>query len=183
MLKSILLSLLFCAGLSAETPTFGDIPWGSSFATAKSALLGKGYSLDPSKGENAFIGTLAGVKTQVFIYEVPGRRVSKVVVHMLTKDEYAISTYKNVREILIKRLGDPSVVKVDFTPPSVAGDGNELQAIKLEKATVLSIWPYNDEKCGVMVEITPKLTVQVTYDTNAWAEHIKRVWASEASVL
>lgn len=183
-LKHIILSLFMITGLFADTPTFSDIPWGSSFASAKSILASKGYVSDPKQGENAFIGMLVGIKTQVFVYEAPGKRVSKVIVHLLTSDDAAISTYKNIKGILTKRLGEPEIVKADFKPPFAIGDGNEPLAIKSEKATVLTIWPYNEDKsCGVMVEITPKLTVQVTYEANVWAEHIRKMRSIEAQVL
>jgi len=173
---------LVSVGLFATTP-FANIPWGISPGAVKIKLAEKGFVPDVSTGTNAYIGTFMGVKTQVLTF-YRGGGVQKIVLNMLTDDNAAITTYRDIRNVFIKKLGDPdtSVVKYDY--PYSKEDGQDLQAIRAGKLTVFTMWPDSAaNNSGIVVSIEKKLTVEITYETQVWAAAIAKERESQADLL
>lgn len=180
MLRLILLAfLLFISSVSrAESPTFADIQWGASKDDVRKQLTVKGFSpgaLDKD-GDFTFEGSLVGYKAQGLAL-FADNRIAKIIVRIITPDNKTIDTYRSMKDVLLKKYGAPTNDFEFFNKPYYDGDGYETQAIRVGKATFACFWS------GVHVEIHESLTVQVIYESDAWAAEADKRRARAASVF
>ena len=170
-----LLFVFFClTSISAfargDAPIFADLKWGASTASVRSQLAAKGFDTEiDSDGDVKFKGKLIGYSAVGWAVIV-SNRLLKVQVNILTPDSKAKQAYSEMKEVLNGKYGSPTSKYEFFTKPYYEGDGYEEQALRLGKATFALFW--GD---ALSMEITEKLTVQLTYESPEWsAESVRR---------
>lgn len=163
----------------ADQPIFADMQWGVNSKEVTNQLTAKGFSVSPQDkdGDISFKGTLVGEPfSGLAIFA--GGKFAKVFVRLATPDNKAISKYQEMKDILSNKYGEPDHVFANFTNPYYAGDGYEEQAISLGKAQLASLW-----KSGLALEISDKLTVDLSYESSAWGIEADKRKIKAASVF
>jgi hypothetical protein len=105
-------------------------------------------------------------------------KIAKILVRIITPDNKAIETYRSMKDVLSKKYGTPDDEYEFFKSPYYDGDGYETQAIRKGKATFLCFWGG-----ALSLEIHETLTVQLNYESNAWADESRKRKARATSVF
>lgn len=175
-----ILFLLFTSiTANAQQAIFADLKWGSTRTEVTKQLPSKGFpSIKTDEdGDLQFEGMLLGQKTIGFaIFTKQG--LQKVQLTMLTPDHKVISIYRDLKKTLINKYGTPSNTYEYFKKPYYEGDGYEEQALRLGKARFSAFWNKD-----MYIEITEKLNIRITYESENWDDESKKRKAQEASVL
>lgn len=156
----------------AEAPmNFADIPWGSSQQEVTKKFKSLGFKAGPPDKDNDIRydgGTLIGTKAIAFAF-FSDAKLAKITIALLPQNHKSISTYEEMKEILIKKYGPPDVNFEEFQSPYYKGDGYEEQAIRLGKGTFFSSW-----KSRVAVTINENLAVAIMYESPSWPQESDR---------
>ncbi len=100
---------------------------------------------------------------------IPQYGVGKIVVTILTPDQHARETYKDMKQTLTTKYGPPQQAFEFFSDPYYEGDGYEDQAIKLGKGHFGAFWDN-----GLQLNVTEKLNLNVAYESPTWADEAGR---------
>ena len=131
-------------------------------------------------GDLWFEGSAFGEDSQVLIF-MTDEGAAKVFYRLLTPDQDVFDVFQDVSETLIEKYGEPDFVTKDFQRPYKEGDGYERQALKQGKATINLGWSNESSAgAGLLVEISDALTVDLTYESSLWVEHVDDVREKEA---
>lgn len=180
--KIVLFFFILILNLStaqAKQPTFANIPWGIDLAELRKQLTSNGFTplnVDED-GDLKFKGKLLGHNAVGFAF-LGNRKLMKLQLLIATPDHKAISTYRDLREILAKKYGEPEHVFEYFKRPYYDGDGYEEQAIRLGKGTFSCFW-----KDVISLSITEKLAVKLNYESALWSAEMDRRDAKRNSVF
>jgi hypothetical protein len=171
--------LFISAVAQAKQPTFANISWGIDQAELRKHLTSNGFT--PSNvdkdGDLKFKGELLGYDAVGFAFLGSGKLV-KIQLLIATPDNKAISSYKDLKETLIKKYGLPTSTYQYFKRPYYDGDGYEEQAIRLGKGIFASFWD-----SSLSVSITEKLAVNLSYESASWSAEVDRRQANRNSVF
>jgi hypothetical protein len=169
-----------------ETPSFGEVPWGTAATKVRHALGAKGFTFEKvdSDGDLDFSGQINGQK--VFIYEFlnPQRELVKSLVVFATADDEAIGFYHDLIDTLSGKYGSPQKHFEFYMDPYTDEDSESEHetAFAVGKADFGSFWDFDDGG-HMWVEISKKLTVNVNYESTAWPAELSRRKNSANSVL
>lgn len=153
---------------AAERPTFADCAWGSNRQSVNAQLRASGFSSKQDEdGDVRFEGNLLGHKT-VGIAFFSHEGLAKVIVRLATPDKDALGVYRRMQETLKRKYGQPQNTFRIFRSPYHDGDGYEEQAIRLGKGTLATFWD------GLYMEVTDKLTVDISYEGPGWVAEMDR---------
>jgi len=164
---------------TAVSYTYAGIAWGSDGETVKQALASVGLTFTKidRDGDLNFVGSQLGYDAAGMALMARGH-VLKVAVNLATPDSKAREVYEQMVDSLTGLFGHPTLRYHTFRPPYREGDGNEIRAIRTGNATVSSLWlrEADGSQVGddIAVEITQNLTVQVSYEANAWEREANR---------
>ncbi|HEY8712225.1 MAG TPA: hypothetical protein VIM68_05095 [Thermoanaerobaculia bacterium] len=152
---------------------FSDIPWNAPAETVVKKLKVAGFKQikRDKQGDYAFRGNLLGHDAGGMAMFARGKLV-KVIVSLATPEEMVRETYQQVREVLLTKYGQPMRTLAAFVEPFHEGDGYEAEAIRSGKGIFLTQW--SDAGQQLAVNITPGLTVAVTYESQDWAGELER---------
>ena len=152
---------------------FSDIPWNTPAETVVKKLKVAGFKQikRDKQGDYAFRGNLLGHDAGGIAMFARSKLV-KVVVMLATPEEVVRETYQQVREVLLTKYGQPMRTLASFVEPFHEGDGYEAEAIRSGKGIFLTQW--SDAGQQLLVNITPDLTVAVTYVSQDWAGELER---------
>lgn len=152
---------------------FSDIPWNTSRETVVKRLKDAGFKQikKDKQGDYAFRGTLLGHDAAGSAMMAQGKLV-KVVVLLVAPDDAARETYNQVRDVLVKKYGEPSKTLASFVEPFQEGDGYEAEAIRSGKGLFVTQWSEGGQ--ALAVNITPNLTVAVSYESPDWPAELER---------
>ena len=180
----LLVTLLFGLVSSSVVPSirFADIPWGADGSTVTREMQAREFALVrvDAEGDYLFEGTVMNHRAVVTAYMASGR-LSKVTVALATPGRDARAAYVEAKRTLTAQYGAPQT-REEFEWPYEAGDGYEEIAIKMGKATFLSLWrqSVSDGSEGVGLEITPRLVVRLFYESPGWTAEAQRRQARPA---
>lgn len=173
MKKTIVLFALLLSNIAlAQSPApdgFWGVKWGTAIAETKKIVLSKpGVKFSKSTDGDALIfenGTWGAFKPSlsVFVHGDEGMHTGKVVIEP-SLEAKVFEMYDDVVRELTSKYGAPKHVFKNFTKPYEEGDGYELSAVKLGKATYSTYWMLGDkDSILICTEITESASVRVTY--------------------
>jgi hypothetical protein len=163
-----ILALTLAFSLRAALPTFADISWGSTQAEVQGKMLEKNFNpgTPTPEGDLLFRGNVLNrpaLVTCMFGKE----KLLRIDVKMILADGEAITYFRQVRSIFLKKYGPTPFQFEQLAPPYHSGDGNADQAIRVGKGRFNAIWKYPND-AGVILNISQKLDVRITYVTAEW---------------
>jgi hypothetical protein len=167
-----------------EVPAFADAKWGSTRPEVRKRIEAAGFvfQTEDKDGDLLFGGAVLGVDTDVLCFFANDQLV-KVHVRLKTADSKAVSTYRDMVEVLTKKFGRPQIKLEDFRSPYYKGDGFEEQAIRSGKATFASGWGAEGSSGGVVIDIGEQLVVDITYESSQWGAEAQRRRAQATSAF
>ncbi len=151
---------------------FQGVVWGDSRETTIKVLSQK---FTPNKSETDAThlvfdgGKLAGESVDDIYALMTDEGFTKANVYFEKPDEQEIfHQYDHMKELLIKKYGEPKNDFAFFKDPYYKGDGYETQAIRLGKATFAAYWEFPDKDGkstdSLSIEIKTTLQVMVSYE-------------------
>jgi hypothetical protein len=150
--------------------TFAGIRWGTPADSVAVALARLGYSriTKTADGDLEFQGAaLLGHPTLGHAGIARGV-LAKVSIELLVDSIDARSTYKSLRDALIKENGAPddTIETVNATNDSLRTGG----------ASLFLVWggPRHKSQSTMTLEVTPELTVAIEYEWAMWAVEVER---------
>lgn len=173
-MKLVIAALSLLVTLNARAAfVFSDIPWNSPGHVVVKRLKEAGFKQikKDKQGDYSFRGNLLGHEAAGAAMFAQGRLV-QVIVLLTTPEETVHETYSQVREVLLKKYGQPVRTVASFIEPFQQGDGYESEAIRSGKGIFLTQW--TDEGQQLMVNITQGLTVAVVYESPDWPAELER---------
>jgi hypothetical protein len=177
---ALVLAGCIAATLQAQTTTmsFAGLKWGSTRESVKQSLSPLGYAFTKldEDGDLDYTGELVGYPATMFFFFTPNDALVMVEIHIRTPNNKTRETYKEMKETLTEKYGQPSDDFHFFQPPYFEGDGYEDQAFRLGKATFPSFWKHPGKTGNEMasLEITPALNLEVGYEAPGWHEELIR---------
>lgn len=169
-MKQLIVLLGLLLSVSAFSQKFDGISIGGDFNTTYNLFLKKGYSATEPAIENGvgMKGYINGMRVEVYlIYTPKSKKVHTCLVYLPKRNSWtdlSIDFDKYV-EIITEKYGEAKDIYKTFRDPYYLGDGYELQAITLEKASYFAYW--NDGQASVAVQITKYQQLLVQYENNA----------------
>ena len=154
---------------------FADIPWNTPGETVVKQLKDAGFKVskkpDKATGDYSFRGTLLGHLSNGTA-SMAGGKLARITITIIPEEEAVRATYKQVRDVLVKKYGTPEKTVERYLEPFHEGDGYEQEAIRAGKAQFATRWLDSGET--LVVNITPDLNVAVTYESPDWAAESAR---------
>lgn len=146
---SLALCLFFGSASHAQEIRFNSVPWGSNPAVVRRAMLKGGFTYDSTvAGDQYYRGEINLKKAFIVAAFTPARELVKFVVFVPTAgSEY----YNEVREILLKKYGKPTM-NFETSATWLSGEGI----------------------AGLTIEVTGDLTVVLSYESAAWHAESQR---------
>ncbi|RKR84903.1 hypothetical protein BDD43_5156 [Mucilaginibacter gracilis] len=149
---------------------FWGIPFGSSAETVKATMASKGGRFDKenSKADQLYFfdAVFTGRKTGAISASIIDNKFYQAGVSFPELEEiHIISTFDAMVSELSDVYGNPKIVK-NFQEPYKEGDGYEVQAIKLGKASYYAQWTTNNGNT-IFVQISSKGRISLFYTDTA----------------
>ena len=176
--------LLFTSIASAQGFNFADIQWGERVSEIRSKLVSRSFipgSLDKD-GDLTFRGEVSGFKASGVVLFATDGGAQKVIVVLATPDSEARSAYRDIRESLIEKYGQPNHTFETYSRPYFKGDGYEDTAIKVGKLSISTYW-LAGASAALSIAITKQLSLILSYEGPQWGEEVARRKAKSRSVL
>jgi hypothetical protein len=169
---------------------FAGVPWLATADSALARLAERGYRDVPEAGDTAQIvcrGRLFDHDALVTGYLDDRRRVVRWVVLVASRGErYKWPDMREVFDQIVResqnRYGPPRSVVEKFRFPYQRGDGWEDEALRDGKATIRWGWVSRGGD-RLAVEMTPAVSVTLTYECQEWAGLEARRRAKRAADL
>lgn len=151
--------------------SFDGVAIDGDLSTAIAKYKSKGYLIQ-KYFENGVIlnGEVLGTKIELYIFTtIKTKRVFKAVVYLPKRESWVSlkNEYEKYFETFTDKYGTEDSKYEFFSKPYFEGDGYELQALKLEKATFAAYW-LKKNNATIGLEISEYQQVKITYenDTN-----------------
>ena len=173
-MKALIVATSLLLSVNAHAAfVFSDIPWNASSETVVKKLKDAGFrQIKRNKqGDYSFRGNLLNHDATGMAMFARGRLASVIVV-LVTPEEMAHETYTQVREVLVRKYGEPARTLASFVEPFHEGDGYEAEAIRSGKGIFMTQWSDAGEQ--LLLKITPGLAVAVTYESQDWPAEWER---------
>ena len=151
--------------------TFAGLAWGAHANTVRTMLEGRGYTYERTDGEGdlVFRGTSVGYPTIVYAMMADGQLVKTDVI-LLPPSTRVRAVYGAMKETLVAKYGAGESIEF-FRSPYRDGDGDEDQALRLEKAQMLTHWSRgSDELLMHIASVSDSLVVSIAYESPQWNE-------------
>lgn len=153
---------------------FWGIKFGSSYNEVKSLMNQKqGCVYNPESSSKSLIysdGKFAGEKIDFLSLSFHNGKFYKAICILNPFSESTLfTTYESIKQDLSNKYFDPNNEIEEYIYPYKKGDGNELTAIKTDKAAFGSIWNFNNESITMLID--NKLRIALFYDN----DNVKRV--------
>ena len=154
---------------SSFSQTFDGIAIDGDLSTAIAKYKLKGYLVEKYFDGGVILnGEVLGAKIELYIFTtIKTKKVFKAVVYLPRRQSWF--TLKNEYEKYFVTFTDKYGMEDSkyefFTSPYFEGDGYELQALKLEKATFAGYW-FNKNNTTIALEISEYQQVKITYEND-----------------
>jgi hypothetical protein len=146
----------------------GIKPSGNKDYTIKQ-FVEKGFKFEYSLENASFLnGKINGNDFDLIIFNTPkSKQVYKFLVSLPKLSSfYSLKTQFDVyKVILIEKYGKPSDIRNHFFSPYEEGDGNELVALKSDRAFIAAYWYFPNSE--IELKLSPTLETQISYQNNA----------------
>jgi hypothetical protein len=167
-MRSLFITIFIFFSLSSFSQTFNGVSISGSLNEVVKKFEQKGYKLDKYiQGTAIMNGTIAGKQIEIYIASTPkSKQVWKISGYFNKHESWANlkSEYENYCNIINDKYGNASNAYSYFLPPYESGDGYELQAVKLEKASFSSFWLLDNQNLNIGVSIEKFQQVRISYE-------------------
>lgn len=182
-LAVFIVTLCVALAVRAEPYSFAELQWGANKEEVAKQLRAKGFLVSDSKGGDIQIaGVLVGYKALGFaMFGTSG--LAKVGVSIATPENKALSVYRDMKDTLTKKYGEPESTYQVFVKPYYEGDGYAEQAIRRGKGHFMSMWKEPATKTELGLQVTERLEVMVIYEAPTWAEETAKRKEKAVSVF
>ncbi len=173
-MKIAIVAFAFLVSVNARAAfVFSDIPWNAPADTVVKKLKDAGFKQikKDKQGDYVFRGNLLNHEATGLAMFAQGKLV-RVIVLLSTPEEIVRETYSQVREVLLTKYGQPVRTLAAIAEPFHEGDGYEAEAIRSGKGIFVTEW--SDAGQQLMVNITPGLSIAVTYESQDWPAELER---------
>lgn len=164
-------SIACCA---TESFTFANIPWESSPNNVKE-ILSKRYNFikQDNDGDLFFNGSIKSVPVTI-VAIIANKKLVRIIISIEPENNLYRYTYRNFRDLLIEKYGQPIEDNEFYSSPYENGDGYEEQAIRNNKGFISTKWPKASDGSTIGMQSRNNLTIALFYDTKAGEEEEKR---------
>ena len=168
---TIVLALLIGA---AYSQTFNGVAISGNPKAVADSFKARGYKIFETNIENTTVmkGEIMGKGVELYIFNTPkSKQVYKVAVYFdKVENWYSIkSDYNSLLNILTEKYGKPDSKYASFYKPYYEGDGYEMQALTLEKASYSAFW-FGKENTNISISISKFKMVSVGYENDTLVE-------------
>jgi hypothetical protein len=168
-MKNSLLAFLLLASVYVSAQSFDGVSISGDLSTAVTKYKSKGYTLSKYFENGAILkGNVAGNSIELYIFTTPkSKKVCKMVAFLEEDISWRSlkSNYTKFYDIFLQKYGEPDSKYDFFSKPYFDGDGYELQAVRLEKATFAAYW-FKRDNLTTCVEISKYNQVKLIYENN-----------------
>jgi hypothetical protein len=162
------ISLFFV--LTSNAQVFDGISVSGDLPTAISKFKAKGYTFKKYVDNGAILNGKVGLRSvEVFIFTTPkSKKIYKFTIYFEEQQSwYSLKEdYERYYEIFKEKYGAPDNEYSFFTTPYEAGDGYEMTAVQMEKATFASYW-LRRNNTTIAVSISKWKQVEVVYENDS----------------
>lgn len=151
---------------------------GLNFGLSKEDVIikmkSKGYSLKPEKKDYLSFNNVkfgAFENCIVAFYFINNKFYQGLVLVAPSLEAKVLDLYKDINNELSKKYGKGEAIN-KFQEPYKEGDGQEVSAIKLDKATYYTFWT-TDAIGTIRTTVSPALFVIITYQDKNLIEQVK----------
>ena len=160
---------LFIA-LSTNAQVFDGVEVAGDLPTAIAKFKAKGYVFKKFLDNGAILNGKVGLRNaEVYIYVTPKSRIVykfSIYLEEQTTWNSLKSDYDKYFEIFKKKYGEPDNQYSFFSSPYKDGDGYEMTAVTLEKATFSAYW-LSKNNTSVSISISKWSQVQLIYENDS----------------
>lgn len=170
-MKKILVLIALLLSVNTYSQVFDGVPVSGDLATAITKFKAKGYTLKKYIDNGAIVNGKVGLRNvEVFIMTTPkSKKIYKFAIYFEERATwYSLKEdYDKYYTIFKEKYGEPDSEFSFFSSPYEDGDGYEMTAVRLEKATFASYW-LKRSNTTIAVSISKWRQVEVVYenDTN-----------------
>lgn len=181
---TILFLLLPICVLSQDNHISGML--GLNFGLSKEDVIvkmaSKGYSLRPEKKDYLSFNNVkfgAFEYCNVAFYFINNKFYQGLILVAPNLDAQILDLYKDINNELSKKYGKGEAIN-KFEEPYKEGDGQEVSAIKLDKAKYYTFWTA-DKIGSIKTTVSPALFVSITYQDKSLIEEVITEQAKQIS--
>ena len=159
---------------ASEGCNFAGLSWGSSPSAVRTTLEREGYVYERTddEGDLVFRGTSVGYPAIVYAM-MADRHLVKTDVILLPPSTRVRAVYGTMKETLAAKYGAGESIEF-VRPPFHEGDGYEEQALREEKARMLTHWTRgSDELLMHVAPVSDSLVVSIAYESANWETESK----------
>ena len=170
-MKRLLTAFALLFVLTTNAQVFDGISVSGDLPTAVAKFKAKGYTLKKYFENGAIMNGKVGYRNiELFIFITPkSKKIFKFTVYFEEQTSWSSlkDDYEKYYVLLKDKYGDPDSEYSFFTTPYEAGDGYEMTAVQLEKATFSSYW-LKRSNTTIALSISKYKQVELSYenDTN-----------------
>jgi hypothetical protein len=171
-MKKLLFSLVFSLfTVFSYGQTFNGIDIDGNINDFVSKMKQKGYVFEKyTEGGGAILkGIVSGNSVEFWVSVTPKSKIVwKLSIYFPESNSwYSLkSDYTNYKTTLTEKYGEPSSHYEFFTNPYYEGDGYEMTAVSVEKATFASYWINKTSNYAIGVQITKFSQLRISYENN-----------------
>jgi hypothetical protein len=152
--------------LFSLSQTFNEIKIDGALSSFVSKLQPKGYSVK-KYFDNGAILKENGNSNETYVFVTPKNKlVYRVVVYFPKQTNwYSLKNdYENYKNLMTKKYGSPDNTYEFFSKPYYEGDGYEMTALSVEKASFYSFWDKEQDNIGISVGISKYEQIEISLD-------------------
>jgi hypothetical protein len=167
-MKHILFVISFLFSLNTVGQSFNGVNISGDLSTTVKSFEQKGYKLSRYFQQGAIMnGSVAGSEIEIYIGVTPKSKQVWKVTGFFKKHEnwYNLKAeYNNYCGIIKDKYGPYTDNYEFFSSPYESGDGYEMQALRLEKATFITVWTLKEQNLTIGVELSKYQQVKISYE-------------------
>lgn len=162
-----LVAIVFALNVNAQV--FDGVPISGDLPTALAKFKAKGYVVQKTYTNSVLLKGKVGVSpVELYIFVTPKtKKVYKFTIYFDAQTTwYSLkSQYERYFEIFEKKYGAPDSKYDFFSSPYEEGDGYEMSAVQLEKATFSAFW-LKRENLTISLSISKWKQVEIVYEND-----------------
>lgn len=167
----VLIAVIIFSAPAMFGQTFNGIKIDGSLTDFVAKMKAKGYEYLRSIDGNTVVmsGMLNSDQVEFWISGTPKtKKVWKLSIYFSKVDTwYTIkSDYDKSKQMLTSKYGEPNKEYEFFSNPYYDGDGYEMTAVRVEKATFASYWINEGEGYNLGVTITKFCQIRISYENS-----------------
>jgi hypothetical protein len=162
------------ADTRASLPGVLNLEWGSSRAAAKQAIATRGlYRLVTEDEVYAYFSGTFGAREAYVALGFTRDGLFGCTFSLRSQAATTLRDYQSTVRTLADQYGKPTEVVEIYQPPYMAGDGNEVAAIRAGKATLQTIWRFSDDNgISVFIDRTNMGTIILYENKSLMAQYL-----------